>query len=106
MTEPRRYLVIVQLRADSGPDRQTRDLPLIVDWIQSFSKGEQEVAFRSHDWRTFGFFIKTTGPHFMRAEFDKCRGSINGDSMIIVEIGTFNDANLGFSRALTWLQRH
>lgn len=100
--DPKRYLVTVQLRP--GPDRR-RDMPLVVEWMMSFAKSEHELAFRSSDGLVFGFFIKTSAPQFMRAEFEKCRGTIDGDAMMLIEAGKLVDA-VGFGRAATWLQRH
>jgi hypothetical protein len=100
--DPKRYLVTVQLRP--GADR-LRDIPLVIEWMMSFAKSEHETAFRSSDGLLFGFYIRTNAPQFMRAEFEKCRGTINGDAMMIIEAGKLVDA-VGFSRAATWLQRH
>lgn len=103
--EPKRYLVVVQLKSDASPQRIRNDVPLILEWVQHFSKGEQEAAFRSNDGLLFGFFIKTAAPQFLQPEFEKCRGTINGDSMLAFEAGDLA-GGVGFSRAWTWLQRH
>jgi hypothetical protein len=102
--DPKRYLVTVQLKGETRAER-AHDIPLVVEWLRSFAKSEHEVAFRASNGLLFGFFIKTSRPHLMRAEFEKCPGTVNGDAVIIVEVGKLVDA-VGFSPASTWLQRH
>lgn len=104
-TEPRRCLAIVQLKAGSSLQRVQADVPKIVDFLRRFSKGEQEQAFRSSDSLLFGFFLKTAATEFLRVEFEKCEGTITGDSFMVFEAGPLI-TGLGFTRAWTWLQRH
>jgi|SRR5258708_32418932 hypothetical protein len=102
---PRRCLAVVQLKADSDLRRIQNDVPKIVDFLRRFSKGEHEQAFRSSDGLLFGFFLKTAAPQFLQAEFEKCEGTITGDSFLAFEAGAFV-GGIGFGRAWTWLQRH
>lgn len=85
MAEKKRYLVVVQLRADSAPHRIKRDAPMVLDWLQPFSNGEQEVAFRSNDGLTLGVIIKTKAPQCLQPEFEKHRGTFNGASIMAFE---------------------
>ena len=101
----KRYLAIVQLKGDSTIARIGEDVPKIIKFIESFSHGEHEQAFRSKDGLLFGYFLKTATPEFLQAEFIKCSGTQNGDSFVAFEIGNLV-AGEGFSRAWTWLQRH
>jgi hypothetical protein len=106
MSDPKRYLAVIQLRSDSNIERLTRDVPLILDWLTHFSKGEHEQAFRSNDRLLFGYFLRTSAPQFLQAEFEKCRGTINGDALLVFEAGELVAGVGGFSRAWAWLQRH
>lgn len=85
MSEKKRYLVVVQLKADSVPHRIKWDAPMVLDWLQPFSKGEQEFAFRSYDGLTLGVIIKTRVPQCLHHEFEKHRGTFNGASLMAFE---------------------
>ena len=102
----KRYLAIIQLKNDTSMARIETDAPKIIEFLASFSKGEHELAFRSNDRLIFAYFLKTATPHFLQAEFDKCPGTQNGDSIMVVEVGALVAGSAGFSRAWTWLQRH
>jgi hypothetical protein len=102
---PKRYLVVIQLKADSTLTRIGEDVPKIMKYLESFSRGEHEIAFRSNDGHLFGLFLRTGTPQFLQAEFHKCPGTQNGDAIIAFEVGGLV-AGEGFSRAWTWLQRH
>jgi hypothetical protein len=101
-----RYIGIVQLKADSTRERMVKDIPQIVEFFKAISRGECEQAFRSNDGLLFAYFIKSNLPGAMlQAEFEKCAGTLNGDSFLAFEAGELA-AGIGFTRAWTWLQRH
>lgn len=106
MSSAKRYLAVIQLRSDSTLQRLAADVPEIINFISRFSRGEHEQAFRSQDGLLFGFFLKASGANFLQHEFDKCPGTQNGDSFLVVEIGDLVTCMLAFNRAGTWLQRH
>jgi hypothetical protein len=101
-----RYLGIVQLKSDSTIERIREDVPKILDLFTQLSNGEQEQAFRSSDGLLFGILFKSSRPGpVMRAEFDRCYGTRDGDAFLVFEAGELATGQ-GFSRAWTWLQRH
>ena len=100
-----RCLAIIQLKSDSTLQRIAADVPKIMNFVNRFSNGEHEQAFRSNDGLLFGYFLKTNAPQFLRPEFEKCEGTQNGDSLLVFEAGQLI-TGLGFRRAWTWLQRH
>lgn len=102
-----RWCILVMLRADSDTARLVRDAPVIVELVQGFSNGEHEQLCRSNDRLLFGYFVKSKMlPDMMRAEFESCRGTINGDHMMVFGVGDGVSGTSGFARAWTWLQRH
>jgi len=105
-TAEKRFLLVITLRPDSDIPRIAKDVPKILDFISSFSKGDHEQAFHSNDRLLFGYFLTTANSHFLRAEFEKCEGTTNGDHLLVVEIGELIAGTSGFSRGWTWLQRH
>ncbi len=105
MSDIKRYIVIVKLKEGSDRDRIVRDAPEIVALIHRFSNGEHEVVFQADFGALFAFFIKSDRIQFLQAEFEKCKGTINGDAMLAFEAGPLA-SGVGFSRAWTWLQRH
>jgi hypothetical protein len=100
--DPKRYLAIVKLAG--GAEREAQDIPLVAGWLRQFAKSDHELAFLSKDRLLFGFFLRTARAQFMRAEFDKCPGTINGDELLVVEAGDLVDA-IGFHQTATWLRR-
>lgn len=104
--ETKRYCALVTLNQESDMQRISRDVPLIIQSIKQTSTGEFEQLCRSNDGLLFGFFMKSSKPTpVIRASFESCTGTRQGDSFIVFEIGEdFN--GIGFSRAWTWLQRH
>lgn len=104
--ETKRYIAIVQFRSDSTLSRLGKDAPEVISLLKRLSNGENELAFTSNDGKTFGYFLKTTVPHFLKAEFEKCTGTRDGDAMLVFEAGKLIAGSVGFSRAFTWLQRH
>ena len=104
--EIKRYIAIVQLKSDSTTERLSRDVPQIIDFISRMSDGPKEQVFRSSDGLLFGYFFNSSAPSaVMRAEFEKCNGTANGDALLVFEAGELA-TGLGFSRAWTWLQHH
>jgi hypothetical protein len=103
----KRWCLLVALRPDSDTGRLVRDVPMILEMIKGFSNGEYEQCCRSNDRLLFGYFLKSKKPaDMMRAEFESCRGTIDGDHMMIFEVGEGLAGTSGFARAWTWLQRH
>jgi hypothetical protein len=102
----KRYLVLIQLKGDSTMKRIAEDVRKIMEYLKGFSRGEQELAFKSKDGLLFGVFLKTASPQFLQAEFLKCPGTQNGDGVMAFEVGKLIAGTEGFSRAWTWLQRH
>ena len=103
----RRWCILIALRADSDIGRLARDVPVIIEMIQRFSNGEFEQCCRSNDRLLFGYFFKSQKPgDMMRAEFESCSGTINGDHVMIFDVGDQKAGTSGFARAWTWLQRH
>lgn len=99
---PKRYLATIRL---SGGVERLRDVPLVVEWLRRFAGSDHEIAFRSNDGLLFGFLLNAAAPQFMRAEFEKCTGTRNGDELLIAEVGSLVDA-VGFRPAAVWLRRH
>jgi hypothetical protein len=103
---PQRILAIVRLKGQSDMARIARDVPDIVELFKRLSDDEMEQVFRSNDGQLFGFFMKTGKPiAVIRAEFEKLPATQDGDTILVVSIGEKFEG-VGFSRALTWLQRH
>lgn len=102
----KKCLLVVQLRKDSTLERLASDVPEIVKYVAGFSKGEHEIAFRSTDGMTFGFLLKTKTPQFLIHEFEKCKGTVDGDAAVAVEVGDLIGGSPGMARVWTWLQRH
>lgn len=101
-----RYLLMIQLRADSGLDRVRRDVPQIVQHLSRYSGGNHEIAYRSSDGLTFGFLFQSDeDPGKLQSTLTAGTHWLSGDGMIVVEVGDLK-AGLGSSRAWTWLQRH
>lgn len=109
MEEPRaskRYCVIIQLDKSASLARIAGAMPIILDMMKGWSKGEMENLCRSNDGQLSGFVIKSTKPpEMMRAEFGNSGATINGDTIMIFEIGA-DFASTGFTRVGTWLQHH
>lgn len=102
--EKRRYCCVVQFKRGSGLGRIREAGPAVVDLLKRWSNGEMELLFMASDGELVGYLLRTDKPPaMMRAEFEGCGETINGDAIIIFEIGeAFNC--LGFTRAMTWLQ--
>jgi|SRR6185312_4274305 len=105
--EPKRFIAIIQMRADSTLRRLQEDVPEIMKFLDGMSLGEMQQVFRSNDGTLFAFFLRSSTPAFaVHAEFEKCRGTRDGDSLLMFEAGALHTGSAGFSRAWTWLQRH
>lgn len=103
---PRNCFAIVQLKSDTDIPRVRECVPEIIDMLKGVAIGDMEQVCRSNDGTLFGFFLRTAKAlAIIRANFERCGGTRNGDSILIFEVGEdFN--GLGFSRAWTWLQHH
>jgi len=114
MADALKYLVIIQLH-DTKTSRLASLVPSLQNGLARISEVAPELALRSTTADYFGYFIKTKlrpaqieanlkspGPKF------SSEGMIldGRDSVLIIEIGQSFSARDGFSRALTWLQRH
>lgn len=105
--DTKRYLVIVRMGSASTFSRIQRDITAIVETFRSLSTTQPEPAFSSNDLHLLGLFILSAKPiAVIRAAFETCSGTFNGDDLLIVEVGADFICTQGFSRALTWLQRH
>ena len=114
------YLIIIKL---SNPS-QTRILTIgsqIRDVLDYVSRGQYELAFMSSSCDLQGYFVRSTLPaRRIRAEIEspgktaetRSRAPViepfleNGDGVFVTELGLDFDGGAGFSRPVTWLQRH
>lgn len=102
----RRYCVLFQLNPATNLHGLKATVPGVIDLVRRWSAGEMEQLCRSNDGQLFGYLLRSKKPPaMMRAEFDAASFTSNADSMMIFDVGD-DFAALGFSRALTWLQRH
>jgi hypothetical protein len=105
--ESYRCLVVVKLESRSNLQRITEAVPPIMDTMKRLARADIMPAFQSKDGLLFGIFFQTTAPmQAIRAEFEKCDGTRNGDHMMAFDIGEKLTGTSGFSRAWTWLQHH
>lgn len=101
-----RYLIMVQLRADTDPDRRAQACAGIVSHIKRLAKEPHEMAYRSVCGLTFGVMFRSdTDPSELQHILPGQTFMRNGDGFIITELGELK-AGHGLSRAWTWLQRH
>lgn len=114
MTDALKYLVVVQLR-EATPARVSKVVPLLQTELARLSETTPELAFRSVMADFFGFFVKTKlGPAQIASAIKSPGPKISAsktildgsDSVFTLEIGQKFSATDGFTRALTWLQRH
>ncbi len=104
---PTKFLVVVRLHPASDLQRIGNDFPRMMEVLRRFATTEPELAFMSKDGLLFGHFIISSAPTtVIRAEWEKCEGSVTDDAMMLFEIGAKHGGTAGFSRAWTWLQRH
>lgn len=103
----KRLLAIVSLEASSTPARIAADIPGILGTLRLLSKTPPEIAFRSGDGHLFGCFILSNTPvDLAAAKLEASLGLTNRDAIMMVALGDDAAARCGFTRALTWLQRH
>ena len=101
MTASAKYLVVIELRADTSLDDLKRRVPALRDVLSRLAQGKIENAFYST--RLFGTFLEAVvSPDILRAELDKATS--NGDCFMIVEVGECA-GHKGMGRAATWLER-
>jgi hypothetical protein len=101
---PKRYLIIVQFPPDMFASDLTKRVPSIRNVISSLCNDEMEQFFRSPEGNTFGMFFKTAKPMpVIKSVLDGA--TTNADHFMVVEIGE-TATSKGFTRTLTWLQRH
>lgn len=114
MSDAIKYLVIIQL-SDTKSARVASLVPALLAGLSRISETPAELALRSATADYFAYFIKTKmnvgrieaalkspGPKY------SAEGMIldGRDLILTIEIGQSFSATDGFSRALTWLQRH
>ena len=101
---PKRYLAVIQFSPDMFAADLAKRVPSIRNFIGSLCNDEMEQFFRSPEGNTFGLFFKSGKPlPVIKSVLDGATS--NADHFMVVEIGE-NAASKGFTRALTWLQRH
>lgn len=93
------YLVYVVLK---NADKER--LASFVTGLQDVMGQHSEIAFRSAAGDVFGFFMQTDKAAAQtRARIETMPSTINGDVIMVAEIGK-DYAAIGNSRAWTWLQ--
>lgn len=111
-----RYLVIVQL-GQATVSHVSNLVPSLQAELGAMSKEPVELAFRSATADLFGFFVDTDlAPQQIRARIESPGGVSSltskmpilegNDALLIIQLGAEADSTKGFTRALTWLQRH
>jgi len=100
----KRYLAIIQLKADTPLADLARRVPGLQRFISELSNGEMEQAFRSPEGHIFGVFFKSKKPEaIIRSVLDQATG--NGDGFLVFEAGSLAATKM-FGRPATWLQHH
>lgn len=98
------YLLMVQLRPDSDRARLGRDAKLMLQAVQRYSKGDQQLAYTSPEGHAFGIlFSSDEDPSPLQREFSSGQFFLNGDGMVLVEVGDLK-AGIGMTRTWNWLQ--
>lgn len=114
MADMLKYLVIIQL-SDTKPARLASLIPSLQAGLTRISETAPELALRSATADYFGYFIKTKlrpGQIASELKLPGAKYSSEGmildgrDSILTIEVGQSFGATDGFSRAMTWLQRH
>ncbi len=116
--EPRQYLVIVQL-GSTEPDRLAEVVPWIKSTLERLSEAPLEIAFRAVSADIFGHLVrsklaaKQIEAAILRPNTVSRVGGLelpggldNKDHVFVLELGDDCAGSQGFSRALTWTQRH
>lgn len=102
--EPKRYLAIIQFKADTPLTDLAKRVPGLQRFISDLSNGEMEQAFRSPEGHIFGVFFRSRKPEgIIRSVLDQATG--NGDGFLVLEAGSLAAAKM-FGRPATWLQHH
>jgi len=115
--EPRRFLVVIQLK-DTKPARLQWLVPSLQDVLTRISIAPYELAFRAITADLFGYVItskrsapqiaatiESPGSRSIFAEF--IEPFLAGDDhVLVVELGHEFSAGAGFTRLGTGLQRH
>lgn len=100
-----RYLLMFQF-SGNDTNRVINDAPEIIRLLSHFSNGRHEVAYRSRDGMTFGFFFESEkDPSPLQKIMSASSAFANGDGMIVAEVGDLK-AGYGMTRQWTWLQHH
>lgn len=115
MTEARHVLVVFHL-VDCSPERLRDVVPRIQGALTKLSEGPFEQAFRSSNADLVAYGIKTKlAAGQIQAALESPGGRFDGthpplegrDELLVLEIGAdYSAGRKGFSRFLTWLQRH
>lgn len=114
-SEKKKFLVILRL-ADASASRLVELVPALQRCLDKLSSGDMEQVFRSTTADVFGYFIQTKlnsgqilaaiespGRSYSSEEEPFLSGA---DSVFVMDIGPDFQATRGFSRPMTWLQRH
>ena len=103
-SDPKRYLVIVQFKADTPLSDLAKRVPGLQGFISQLSNGEMEQVFRSPQGHIFGMFFKSRKAEgIIRSVLDNA--TANGDGFIVIEVASLAAAKM-FGRPATWLQHH
>ena len=98
------YLVYVQIKNPTF-ERFKNFATDFVPLMQRMSE-KSETAFRSTAFDNIGYFLKTNkAPAQIRSAINDLPTFLNGDTVMVVELGQKFDA-LGNSAAWTWLQHN
>lgn len=109
-----RYLIIVSVGTPT-PDHLQKMVPALQRELSRISLSEPVQAFRSAPADYFGYLIESRmAPQQIRATLEtpgrpghEPNPFLGGsDGVFVLEIGPNVSAGEGFTRALTWLQRH
>lgn len=107
---PRFYLIHIRMDDRNYSAQRARE---IHEDIKGFTNSMCQLAYTTHDARSFGFIVKTDKPAAVMAamldgtEWWKERSAIllNDDKFLIVEIGE-EYAERGFSVASNWIKHN
>jgi hypothetical protein len=114
MADATKYLIIIQLK-ETTPARLATVVPSLQAELARMSDTAPELVLRSATADCFAFFIRSIlrpGQIMSQLTAPGSKYSSSGmildgrDSILTMEIGQSFHATDGFSRAMTWLQRH
>lgn len=116
--QSRQFLVVVQL-GNTSPERLQEVVPEVRLVLERLSSEPLEMAFRAVSADIFGFLVRATKvarqieAALLRPSgiprgggFEPPSGLDNKDHVFVLELGPDCASSQGFSRALTWMQRH